>query len=93
QVLERVAAGLATAAEVDGERRSALAGPRATARVLTGLPVLGVALGAAVGADPVGVLLGGGLGTVALMTGVALVLVGRWWIARLVRAAGRAGQG
>jgi len=93
QVLERVAAGLATAAEVDGERRSALAGPRATARVLTGLPVLGVALGAAVGADPVGVLLGGGVGTVALMTGIALVLVGRWWIARLVRAAGRAGQG
>lgn len=92
QVLERVADGLATAAEVEGERRAVLAGPRATARVLTGLPVLGLLLGAAVGADPVGVLLSGGAGTVALLVGVGLVLAGRGWIARLVRTAARAGQ-
>ena len=92
QVLERVAGGLASAPEEDDERRAALAGPRATARVLTGLPVLGVVLGTAVGADPVGVLLGGGVGTASLLAGFALLLVGRWWIARLVRAATRAGQ-
>lgn len=92
QVLERIASGLAAAAEADGERRAALAGPRATARVLTGLPVLGVGLGVAVGADPVGVLLGGGFGTAALVVGVALLLIGRWWIGRLVRAAARAGH-
>ncbi|RYV49383.1 type II secretion system F family protein [Pengzhenrongella frigida] len=92
QVLDRVADGLATAAEAEGERRAALAGPRATARVLTGLPVLGVVLGAAVGADPVGVLLGGGPGTAALVLGVMLLLVGRWWISRLVRRAARAGR-
>lgn len=92
QVLERVAGGLVTAAEEDDERRAALAGPRATARVLTGLPVLGVVLGTAVGADPVGVLLSGGVGSAALLAGVALLLVGRWWIARLVLAATRAGQ-
>lgn len=91
QVLERVADGLVTAAEEEGDRRAALAGPRATARMLTGLPVLGVVLGVAVGADPVGVLLSGGAGTVALLMGVALVGAGRWWIARLVRAAARAG--
>lgn len=91
QVLERVAVGLAAAAEADGERRASLAGPRATARVLTGLPILGVVLGAAVGADPVGVLLGGGVGTVALAAGVGLLLAGRWWISRLVRRAERAG--
>ena len=93
QVLERVAGGLATTAEADGERRAALAGPRATARVLTGLPVLGVGLGAAVGADPVAVLLDGGVGTAALAVGITLVLLGRWWIGRLVHAAARAGQG
>jgi tight adherence protein B len=91
QVLERVADALAAAAEADGERRAALAGPRATARVLTGLPILGAVLGSAVGADPVGVLLGGGVGTFALVVGVALLLAGRWWIARLVHAASRAG--
>lgn len=92
QVLERIASGLAAAAEVEGERRAALAGPRATARVLTGLPALGVGLGVAVGADPVGVLLGGGIGTAALVLGATLLLIGRWWIGRLVRAAARAGQ-
>lgn len=91
QVLTRVAEGLAAAEEADGERRAALAGPRATARVLTGLPVLGVGLGLTVGADPLGVLLGGGIGTLALVAGVGLLGLGRWWIARLVRAAARAG--
>ncbi|MGV8965995.1 MAG: hypothetical protein ACOH2F_06920 [Cellulomonas sp.] len=91
QVLERVAEGLVAEAEAAGERRAALAGPRATARVLTGLPLLGVGLGAAVGADPLGVLLGGGLGTFALMAGVGLLGLGRWWIARLVGIAARAG--
>ena len=92
QVLDQVAGALVSAAEADGERRAALAGPRATARVLTGLPILGVVLGAAVGADPVGVLLGGGIGTVALLAGVGLLVIGRWWISRLVRVAARAGQ-
>ena len=92
QVLERVAEGLVAEEEADGERRAALAGPRATGRVLTGLPLLGVGLGAAVGADPLGVLLGGGIGSLALVAGVGLLGVGRWWIARLVRTAARAGE-
>lgn len=92
QVLDRVADVLAAAADAEGERRAALAGPRATARVLTGLPALGVVLGAAVGADPVGVLLGGGAGTASLLAGAVFLVTGRWWTARLVRAAARAGQ-
>ena len=90
-VLERVAVGLVAEAEAAGERSAALAGPRATARVVTGLPALGLALGVAVGADPVGVLLDAGAGTAALGLGVALVLLGRWWVAVLVRSAARAG--
>ena len=51
---------------------AALAGARATAVILAGLPVLGVALGEAIGAQPIRFLLGGGLGGVLLIVGVAL---------------------
>lgn len=91
-VLDAVAGRLAADAEAEGERRAALAGPRATARVLTGLPVLGVLLGVAVGAEPVAVLLDGGVGSAALAAGLALVLAGRVWTARLARAAADAGR-
>ena len=89
-VLERVAAGLVSEAEAASERSAALAGPRSTARVLTGLPALGLVLGAAVGADPVGVLLDAGVGTASLGLGIGLMLLGRWWVSLLVRSAARA---
>lgn len=73
-------------------RETALAGPRATARVLAWLPGAGVLLGYALGADPVGVLLAGGVGTVALLGAAVLVLVGRRWTGALVRAARAAGE-
>jgi tight adherence protein B len=52
-----------------------------------------VVLGMALGADPVGVLLGGGLGTVAGGLGLALALVGRWWSTALLRRVTRIGSG
>ena len=55
-VLERIASAVAADEEADGERQAALAGPRSTARVLAWLPLLGVALGALLGADPVAVM-------------------------------------
>ncbi len=91
-LLDGVAAQLVAQAEADSERRAALAGPRATARVLTWLPVLGVLLGAAVGAHPVAVLLDGSVGTVALVVGILLVLAGRAWTHRLSRSAAAAGR-
>jgi tight adherence protein B len=92
QLLDGVAQELAAEAEVEGERRAALAGPRATARVLTWLPVLGVVLGTAVGADPVAVLLDGGVGSAALACGVLLLWVGQLWTRRLAAAAAAAGR-
>ncbi|GAA2722000.1 type II secretion system F family protein [Cellulomonas aerilata] len=92
-LLDGVAQQLAAEAEVEGERRAALAGPRATARVLTWLPVLGVVLGAAFGADPVGVLLDGGVGSAALLLGTALLWAGRQWTRRLAAMAASAGRG
>jgi len=88
-VLDRVAIGLAADEECEGERRGALAGPRATAQVLAWLPLLGLVLGVALGANPLAVVLGGGLGTAAAVAGVALVLLGRWWTGALLARAER----
>ncbi|WP_114721047.1 type II secretion system F family protein [Rhodococcus sp. AG1013] len=61
-----------------------LAGARATAAVLAGLPALGIGLGQLMGASPVRVLLGGGLGGALLVTGTVLVAVGLLWTDRIV---------
>lgn len=67
--------------------RAQLAGPRATAGVLTALPVLGMALGQLMGADPIGVFRSGVLGQVLLVTGVGLLAAGRSWTEQILRAA------
>jgi len=69
------------------ELSSAVAGPRASAGVLAGLPVLGLLMGSGVGADPWRVLTTTGSGTVLLVVGVALELAGTAWSARLVARA------
>ncbi|MDZ7930304.1 type II secretion system F family protein [Rhodococcus sp. NPDC076796] len=58
---------------------ASLAGARATALVLAGLPILGVALGQLMGADPLRILLGGGLGGMLLLIGTALGCAGLLW--------------
>jgi tight adherence protein B len=65
-----------------------LAAPRATAALLAGLPAVGLALGAAIGARPVTVLLHVPAGQGALLAGVVLELVGLAWTDRIVRSAG-----
>ena len=92
-VLEQVAAAITARAEAAADVEAALAGPRSSARVLVWLPLLGVVLGTALGADPAGTLLGGGLGSAAGVAGVVLLLLGRWWTGALLRRAGRAGGG
>ncbi|GAB3363444.1 type II secretion system F family protein [Modestobacter lapidis] len=74
-------------ARAETELRAAVAGPRASAAVLAGLPVLGLLMGGGVGADPWRVLTTTGTGTVLLVCGVALELAGVAWSARLVRRA------
>jgi tight adherence protein B len=71
------------------ELRSATAGPRAGALLLAGLPVLGLAMGSGVGADPWRVLTTTGTGQVLLVAGVALELTGVAWSSRLVARAVR----
>ncbi len=67
--------------------RAQLAGPRATAAVLTTLPVLGIGLGQLIGADPLGVLRDGPLGQVLLVVGVALLAAGSAWSERILDSA------
>lgn len=64
-----------------------LGGPRATAGLLAVLPVIGLAMGSALGADPIRVLTTTGPGQAALLAGVALDILGVLWTARLVRVA------
>ncbi|SFK89199.1 type II secretion system F family protein [Geodermatophilus ruber] len=62
---------------------SALAGPRASAVLLAGLPVLGLLMGSGVGADPWRVLTTTVPGQALLVVGVALEAAGLAWSARL----------
>lgn len=66
--------------------RADLAGPRATANVLTALPALGVLFGQLVGADPVDVLRGG-VGQVLLVVGAGLTATGAAWSERILSRA------
>ncbi|SSC24363.1 Hypothetical protein KLENKIAIHU_2975, partial [Klenkia terrae] len=79
-------AGLRTRAELG----AALSGPRASAAVLAGLPVLGLLMGSGIGADPWRVLTTTPVGTVLLVVGVGLEAAGIAWSGRLAARAARA---
>ncbi|MBF1657267.1 MAG: type II secretion system F family protein [Rothia mucilaginosa] len=68
-------------------RQSALAAPRATGRILSLLPLLGLGLGVLMGSDPVGVLTGSILGALTGLFGLGLAFAGRRWTAALVHRA------
>lgn len=91
-VLDAIVGTLVGAARSEAERAAALAGPQSTARVLAWLPAVGAALGTALGADPLGLFLAGGLGAVAPVVGLVLVGVGHRWTTRLVARARAAGD-
>lgn len=66
---------------------SALAGPRSSAALLAGLPVLGIVLGLAMGARPLQVLFDTRAGPLLLLAGCTLDAAGVLWTARLIRSA------
>ena len=94
-VAEGRGAGLASALErlVDADRAADevrtqldahLAAPRATARMLATLPLLGLVMGMAFGGDPVGWLLGSLPGRACLLGGLGLIALGLLWTSRIV---------
>jgi tight adherence protein B len=86
-VLARYAAHLEAEDDAEAARQTALAGPKATVRLLSWLPVFGLGLGTVLGVDPLGILLGNPFGLAALAAGLILTVAGRVWSMRLVRAA------
>ncbi|MFR0358403.1 type II secretion system F family protein [Streptomyces sediminimaris] len=85
--LDRLEAALRAERDQRADLRAQLAGPRSTAVMLAGLPVLGLALGAALGADPLRVLLHTGAGLGCLCVGGVLEGLGLWWAMGIVRRA------
>jgi len=88
-VLDGLAEGLRAQQRQQREVAVVLAGPRATARLLGFLPLVGILLGSSIGARPVAVLLGGPLGWGCLGCGLGLDAAGLVWVARLARDARR----
>jgi tight adherence protein B len=86
-VVDGLAAALRDEQAHRAEVAAQLAGPRATARLLATLPLLGLALGAALGARPLAFLFGTVPGAACLLAGVALDALGFWWTRRLVTGA------
>lgn len=88
-VLHQVSHDLAAAAEHRRGVDVSLAGPRASAFVLAALPVLGVGLGAALGARPWAFLFGTGAGHGVCCAGVVLDAAGALWMRAILRRAER----
>ncbi|MFE7596889.1 type II secretion system F family protein [Streptomyces sp. NPDC057494] len=88
--LDRLEAALRDHREQRDRLRAELAGAWATVAVLALLPAAGLALGAALGADPLRVLLHTPAGLGCLVVGGALEAAGLWWATRIVRGGERA---
>ncbi|MFX4274006.1 type II secretion system F family protein [Propionibacteriaceae bacterium Y1685] len=88
QVARTLAADRAVGTVVNGE----LAAPRATSRLLGGLPVFGVVLGVSLGGDPLTFLLQHPIGQGCLIAGVLLACLGLVWVERLATSLGGAAR-
>lgn len=86
-VLDRLSTALRHDDEARQEVIASLGAPRATARVLAVLPAFGLALGAGIGGDPVGVLLETMLGAGCLLLGSGLAVAGLFWVEHIADSA------
>lgn len=89
-VVERLAAAARAEAAHRREVAAQLAGPRASARLLAALPVLGLVIGELLGAHPLAVLVSTSGGVGCLATGLALELLGLRWTRRMAAVAEQA---
>lgn len=86
-VLDRVEQDLRARQDQRREVAVALAGARSTGTLLAVLPLLGIGLGAGMGAHPITVLLAQPRGQVALVAGVLLEALGVLWTSRIIASA------
>ncbi|MDQ4039262.1 MAG: hypothetical protein M3313_13155 [Actinomycetota bacterium] len=78
-VVAAVESDLGSRGHQRADLRAAAAGHSATVALLAGLPILGLAMGSGIGADPVEVLTSTSIGNILLLTGVGLELLGLAW--------------
>lgn len=88
--VHRLADGLRASDQADAQLSGEIAAVRTSARLLAGLPLLGLAIGHWIGADPVAFLTGSWAGRGVLVAGLTLQVAGMVWLHRLV-ATTRAG--
>lgn len=81
--IERLAQGARRSEEVRSQLEAELSAPRATARLLSGLPLVGLGMAMVLGVDPLNFLLSGPIGWGCLMGGAALIAVGILWTNRI----------
>lgn len=84
--VQRLAGGLAAEERCRAELDAQLAGPRASAAVLAGLPVVAMAMAAGLGASPLE-FFATPAGTACLLVGGALDAAGLWWTRALATRA------
>ncbi|MBA2473381.1 MAG: type II secretion system F family protein [Pseudonocardiales bacterium] len=82
-VIGAVESDLVCRTQQRAELRATAAGHRATVALLAGLPILGLAMGSGIGAEPVRILTSTTIGGILLLTGVALELLGLAWSRRM----------
>lgn len=83
-VLERMHLAFASLSRLSERRSVLLSGPRATIRLVSALPVIALLLGAALGFDPLGILLSPA-GVLLGVTGGVLLSFGVWWATKLTQ--------
>lgn len=84
-VLQQLCQGEARSREVQRTLQVELAGPRATARLMSLLPLLGIALGMMLGASPLEWLTTTPIGLAVLASGIGANIAGYRWIRVIVQ--------
>ena len=87
EILDSCAIGVTEASEARSARDVAMAGPQSSAHMLAVLPIVGIALGYVMGADPFHFLLGSPWGHLALAAGIGAEISGIAMVNRLVARA------
>ena len=84
-LIDALAVDLTEQIAAEAERAGHVAGPRMSGYVMAVLPLMGLALGVGMGANPFRILLLTPVGNILLLIGVFLTCAGLLWSARIVR--------
>ncbi len=82
--VQRLAEGVRSSEQANAQLSGEIAAVRTSARLLAGLPFLGLAIGQWIGAHPLTFLTGSWLGRAILAVGLALQGMGMCWLYRMV---------